>query len=65
MLDLDRQLFPFGTPKDMKDHVRETVMRMYLPEGGLGINLEIGMDTPLANVDALLGALDEMRTWRG
>ena len=65
MLDLDRQLLPFGSPQDMRDHVREAVMKMYLPEGGLGINLEIGMEVPLENVDALLGALDEMRVWRG
>ncbi len=65
MLDLDRQLLPFGSPQDMRDHVREAVTKMYLPEGGLGINLEIGMEVPLENVDALLGALDEMRVWRG
>jgi len=65
MLDLDRQLFPFGTPKDMRDHVRETVEKLYLPEGGLGLNLEIGMEVPLENVDALLGVLDEMRSYQG
>lgn len=64
MLDLDRQLFPFGTPRDMRDHVRETVERLYLPAGGLGLNLEIGMEVPLENVDALLAALDEYRGYR-
>jgi hypothetical protein len=65
MLDLDRQLFPFGSPADMRDHVRQTVERLYLPQGGLGLNIEIGMEVPLENVDALLAAANEMRTYRG
>lgn len=65
MLDLDRQLFPFGTPKDMCDHVRETVEKMYLPEGGFGINIEIGMEVPLENVDALFSEIDKMRHYKG
>lgn len=63
MLDLDRQLFPFGTPKDMRDHVREAVEKMYMPEGGLGIVIEIGMDVPLENIDALLDEMDKMKTY--
>ena len=65
MLDLDRQLFPFGSPADMRDHVRQTVEALYLPQGGLGLNIEIGMEVPLENVDALLSAADGMRTYRG
>ena len=64
MLDLDRQLFPFGTPKDMRDHVRETVQKMYLPEGGLGITIEIGVDVPLKNADALFDEINKMRCYR-
>ena len=65
MLDLDRQLFPFATPKDLRDHVRETVEKMYMPEGGLGINIEIGMEVPLENIDALFDEMDKMRLYRG
>ncbi len=65
MLDLDRQLFPFGSPQDMRDHVREAVEKLWLPEGGLGLNLELGMEVPLENMDALIGAVNDMRTWRG
>ncbi|HBQ64213.1 MAG TPA: hypothetical protein DD727_04675 [Clostridiales bacterium] len=65
MLDLDRQLFPFGTPKDMRDHVRETIEKMYLPEGGLGINIEIGMDVPLQNIESIIDEMDRMRLYRG
>ena len=65
MLDLDRQLFPFGTPKDMRDHVRETVEKMYLPEGGLGINIEIGMDVPFENIEAMADEMNRMRLYKG
>jgi hypothetical protein len=65
MLDLDRQLFPFGTPKDLRDHVRETVEKMYMPEGGLGINIEFGMDTPIENVEAVIDEMDRMRLYKG
>lgn len=65
MLDLDRQLFPFGTPGDMRDHIRETIEKMYLPEGGLGINIEIGMDVPVENIEAIADEINRMRFFRG
>ena len=55
-LDLDRQLFPFATPSQIHDHVRECVETMYLPEGGLGLKLEIGDDVPPENLVALFDA---------
>lgn len=64
-LDLDRQLFPFATPSQLDDHVREAVEAMYLPEGGLGLNIEIGPDVPLANIAALLEAARKYRKYRG
>jgi len=64
-LDLDRQLFPFGTPRDMRRHVEECITRLYLPEGGLGINLEIGPDDPLENIEALFDAVNEYRFYKG
>jgi len=64
-IDLDRQLFPFATPKDLHDHVRETVEKLYLPQGGLGINIEIGMDVPLRNIEAIVDEIDKMRLYKG
>ncbi|MCL1859618.1 MAG: uroporphyrinogen decarboxylase family protein [Oscillospiraceae bacterium] len=64
-LDLDRQLFPFGTPSDMRKHVEECVKRLYLPEGGLGLNIEIGPDDPLENIEALCDAVGEIRFYKG
>jgi hypothetical protein len=64
-LDLDRQYMPFATPQGMEDHIRECVEAMYLPQGGLGINLEIGDDVPLEIMEAALAALDKYRRYKG
>lgn len=62
-LDLDRQLFPFATPSQLDDHVREAVEALYLPEGGLGLNVELNHDVPLENMVALLDAVRKYRTY--
>ncbi len=48
-LDLDRQLFPFATGSQLDDHVRECVEALYLPEGGLGLDIELNYDVSLDN----------------
>ena len=63
-LDLDRQLFPFVTPEQCRAHVRESIETMFLPEGGLGIVIEIGPDVPPANIRALLQTAEEYRHFR-
>ncbi|MCX7013636.1 MAG: hypothetical protein NTW86_13950 [Candidatus Sumerlaeota bacterium] len=60
-LDLDRQMFPFGSPADIDAHVREAVETLGSPEGGLWLKAEIGMDVPLKNVEALCVALEKYR----
>ena len=45
-LDLDRQMFPFATPQQIDDHVREAVETLGSPEGGLWLKAEIGDDVP-------------------
>ena len=64
-LDLDRQSFPFSTPDELRLHVSETVKRLYLPEGGLGLNLEISPDVPLENAVALIDEVNKMRYYHG
>jgi hypothetical protein len=64
-LDLDRQLFPFCTPEEMRGHLEECVKRLYLPEGGLGLNIEIGPDVSLENLDAICEAASEIRFYKG
>ncbi|MCL2351390.1 MAG: hypothetical protein FWC55_02540 [Firmicutes bacterium] len=63
-LDLDRQMFPFARPGECADHVKRCVEALYLPQGGLGLSIEIGPDVPLPNVKALLRAADECRFYR-
>lgn len=60
-LDLDRQMFPFATPSELDSHVRECVEALYLPEGGLGLNIEFNYEVPLENMAAVLDAADKYR----
>lgn len=60
-LDLDRQLFPFATPSQLDDHVRECVEALYLPQGGLGLNIEFNYEIPLENIAAVLDAARKYR----
>ena len=62
-LDLDRQLFPFCTPQEIDDHVRQAVETLGSPEGGLWLRAEIGFDVPLENIDAICAALVKYRSY--
>lgn len=57
-LDLDRQLFPFATPDQLEQHVADVFDALYMPEGGLILNVEIGEDVPLENMHALFTAIE-------
>jgi hypothetical protein len=60
-LDLDRQLFPFATPQELDDHIRECVAALGSPEGGLWLSAEVGPDVPLENIEAICAALEAYR----
>jgi hypothetical protein len=62
-LDLDRQMFPFWTPAQIRAHVREAADRLGAPEGGLWLHAEIADDVPLENVEAICAALEEVRSY--
>ena len=65
-LDVDRQtVVPFGSPKDVDDLVREAVMKLYDPRGGLSLLHGLYPNVPLENVDALLGAFEKYRLYGG
>jgi uroporphyrinogen decarboxylase len=59
-VDLDRQGFPFCTPQQMRDQVKEAVDAMALPEGGMGLIASFYDNiTPLANIRAVLEAMED------
>lgn len=64
-LDLDRQLFPFATPSQIDDHVRECVERLYLPQGGLGLSIELNYEIPLNNCAAIFDSIRRYRGYKG
>jgi len=63
-LDVDRQrIVPFGTPKEIRALIEEEVRRLGSPEGGLELICGIYPPTPAENVDAVLGAMEDFRTY--
>lgn len=64
-LDLDRQMFPFATRSEIFDHVGECVEALYLPQGGLSLNVELNYEIPMENCAAILEALEKYRHYRG
>jgi hypothetical protein len=59
-LDLDRQLFPFATPQQLRGHIHQAVDTLALPEGGLMLLAELNYDVPLENIESILSTLDEL-----
>ncbi len=64
-LDLDRQLFPFATPKQIEEHITQCVKALYMPEGGLLLKAECAADVPLENIDAICSTLEEVCHYKG
>jgi uroporphyrinogen-III decarboxylase len=64
-LYLDQQLFPFANPFELRKHVEDVVKRLYLPEGGFALKLEISPEIPLENIEALFDAVSEYRLYKG
>jgi len=59
-LDLDRQLFPFATPDEIRAHIREAKDALYSPEGGLMLTAECAPDVPLENIKAICETFEEL-----
>lgn len=63
-LDIDRQsIIPFGTRNDIYDLIKEEVMKLGSPNGGLMFTCGIYPPTPLENIDALCCALEKYRSF--
>ena len=59
-LDLDRQLFPFATPREIRSHIRKVVDVLGLEKGGLMLNAECEPDVSLENIETILQVLEEV-----
>lgn len=59
-LDLDRQLFPFATPKEIREHIETAVERLNSPNGGLMLIAECEPDVPLENIEAICDTLEDI-----
>ncbi|MGQ9790747.1 MAG: uroporphyrinogen decarboxylase family protein [Armatimonadota bacterium] len=58
--DIDRQyIIPFGTPEQVRQHVRETVELFGRFNGGLILHGEIGPEVPWENIVAMYEAFEE------
>ena len=64
-LDLDRQLFPFGTKSQLESHVAECVEALYMPQGALGLNVELNFDISLENMAIILDTVEKWRHYKG
>ncbi|MBI2941854.1 MAG: hypothetical protein HYY04_15595 [Chloroflexi bacterium] len=58
-LDLDRQMFPFGTPAEIRAHIHEAVSTLNTPRGGLMLHAECEPDVPLENIRTIMETLEE------
>lgn len=59
-LDIDRQSITVrGTPKDIDDHIRECVVKLGSPQGGLALAYQPWPPTPLENIRATWNAMEK------
>ncbi len=64
-LDLDRQLLPVARPGEVARHVEEATAALYLPEGGLGLSLELGPGIRPEIMHEAVAAVEQARSYRG
>ena len=59
-LDIDRQrLLPFGTPGEVREHVKRAILELGSKRGGLMFTAGVYSDAKLENVEALASAFEE------
>ncbi|MCE5279066.1 MAG: uroporphyrinogen decarboxylase family protein [Planctomycetaceae bacterium] len=62
--DIDRQsVLPYGSPADVHELIKEEVMKLGSPAGGLEFIVGLYHPTPMANIEALCTALEKYRTY--
>jgi hypothetical protein len=59
-LDIDRQSTTvFGTPEEVTQHIRNCIVRLGSPEGGLSLGYGVYPGTPVENIEAAARAMEE------
>lgn len=56
MVDIDEQMLPFVSPREVNEQIYEIVQRVGCPEGGLMLYACPTADVPLANIEAICTA---------
>ena len=59
-IDLDRQLFPFATADQIREHIHQVHDALYMPEGGLSMHAECEPDVSLENIEVICSTLEEI-----
>ena len=63
-VDIDRQkAMPYGTPEEVKSHVREIYHGLKGDEGGVWVQMGVYPDVPLANIEAMSEVFKELRSY--
>lgn len=62
--DVDRQyVLPFGSQQDVRNHIKEIVLKLGSKKGGLWIIAGCYPDAPLTNIEALCQAMEEYQCY--
>jgi uroporphyrinogen-III decarboxylase len=62
-VDIDRQkVMPFGTPEEMKTHIREIYYVLEAWRGGVWAKMDVYPDTSLGNIWAMSEVFEELRS---
>jgi len=66
LVDIDEQMLPFATPEEIDEQVREIVVKIGAPEGGLMLFAIPSQDVPLENIEAIYTAWEKycFHGWR-
>ena len=57
---LDRQLFPFASRQEIRNHIWKVVKILSSKEGGLMLHAECGPDVPLESIETICQVLEEV-----
>ena len=63
-LDIDRQkITVYGTPDEVREHIRTCILTLGSPEGGLSLRWGVYPPTPIENIEAAVRTMQEYRTY--